>query len=169
MSFFVQSTTSPTPKTKYVELTSIMLAAVFVILAVAQLYSYEDFPDVVANLWLPGGRAAADLWAVMIVILEVAAIPFLLSMKLSPAMRVVSMLAGWLSVVSWIAVTIWINVSVNAVTNGAVLGATIPVVASWYLVCGFVIFAGILAYVSWAKWPFNSHTMPASANQKKTL
>lgn len=169
MSFFVQPTASSRPKNKYVELASIMLAAVFVILAVAQLYSYEDFPDVVASLWLPGGRAYADLWAAMIVILEVAAIPFLLSMRLSLAMRIVSMSAGWLSVMAWLVVTTWANISVNAVTNAAVLGATIPISPSWYLVFGFVILGSMLAYVSWGKWPFNSAVVPSSGGDKGSI
>lgn len=153
MSFFVQSTAPPQSKTKYVEVCSIALAVVFVMLAVAQLYSYEEFPDVIASLWLPGGRTFASLLAALIVVLEVAAIPFLLSMWLSPAMRIVSMVAGWLAATTWIGLSVWANVSVNAITNSVVLGATIPTATGWWQVLVFVVIAGLLTYISWSKWP----------------
>lgn len=144
---------------------SIAVAAVFVILAVAQLYSYEDFPDVVASLWLPGGRIYADVWAALIVTLEVAALPFLLAMQLSPAARVVSMVAGWGVVALWLGIFVWENVTTNAIVNSGVLGATIPTMPSWWLVVLSVVFAGILAYVSSGKWPVGSRASLSSVKQ----
>jgi hypothetical protein len=153
MSFFVRSTAAPEPKTKYVGYASLVLAAIFVILAVTQLYSYEDFPDVIASMWLPGGRTPAIIWAAIIVIFEVGALPFLLSFQLSPAMRVISMAAGWLVAAFWLVISVWVNVSVNAITNSGLLGATIPTTPSWWLV-GATVFIGVMtAYVSWGLWP----------------
>lgn len=153
MSFFVQSTAAPESKTKNIKIVSIALAAVFVVLAVAQLYSYEDFPNVIASLWLPGGRPLAALVAALIVTGEVLAIPFLLGMRLSHAMRIVSMAAGWLVILAWLKIAIIINVSANAITNGGILGATVPVIPGWWMVCLFVALGVLSAWASWGMWP----------------
>lgn len=157
MSFFVQPSAAPEPKTQGVRYASLAMAAILVVLAVAQLYSYEDFPDVVASMWLFGGRVDATIWAAIIVILEVGALPFLLSLRLSPAMRIISMIAGWLVVVFWLLISVWINMSINAVTNSGVLGATIPIAPDWWIV-GVIALVGVMtAYVSWGMWPTRPH------------
>lgn len=149
MSLLVPATPAPDPRTPSVRIASIALAGVFVALAVAQLYSFEEFPAVIASLWLPGGSAFARLCAALLVVGEVLALPFLLFMRLSPAMRTVSMVAGWGVVAGWLAISLWINLSVNAVTNSGVLGATIPVTPGWWMVGLFVVLGMVTAWVSW--------------------
>lgn len=155
MSFFLQSTVAPEPKTRDVKIVSVALAAVFVILAVAQLYSYEDFPDVIASLWLHGGRPFAELCAALLVTGEVVAVPFLLGMRLSPAMRIVSMVAGWVIIAVWLKIAVVINVSDNAITNSGVLGATVPLTPGWWMVCVFVALGVLSAWASWGMWPLS--------------
>jgi hypothetical protein len=158
MSFFVQSTTVSEPKTKNAKVVGIALAAVFVVLAVAQLYSYEDFPNVIASLWLPGGRPLATLAAALIVTGEVLAVPFLLGIQLSPAMRTVSMVAGWLVILGWLKIALIVNISANAITNSGVLGATIPVAPGWWMVCLFIALGVLSAWASWGMWPLVART-----------
>ena len=153
MSFFVQSTRATSPTTDSVRYASIALAAILVILAVAQLYSFEDFPDVIASMGIYS-RPIAELFAALLVTGEVLAIPFLLGMRLSPAMRVISMIAGWLVIVGWLKIAIILNVTTNAVTNSGILGATVPVSAGWWMVIFFVILGVLSAWVSWGMWPF---------------
>jgi len=153
MRFFVHTTPPAAPKTFTIQIASIAVAAVFVALAVAQLYSFEDFPQVIASLWLPGGHPFATLLAALIVTGEVLAVPFLLAMRLSPAMRVISMLAGWFVVLTWLKLSVYELMTTNAVTNSGVLGATIPVTPAWWLVGLFVILAGMVGWVSWGQWP----------------
>ncbi|MDB5186811.1 MAG: rane protein of unknown function [Candidatus Saccharibacteria bacterium] len=153
MSIFVQSTPAPRPKSENVKLVSIGLAGVFVVLAVAQLYSYEDFPSVITSLGLHDGRPLSDLYAALLVTGEVLAIPFLLSMRLSRAMRFVSMTAGWLVIIAWLKTAVIVNVTANAVTNSGVLGATIPIVPGWWMVCFFMVLALMSAWASWGMWP----------------
>jgi hypothetical protein len=155
MSFFVKTTPSAVPKTKNVPIVSIALAAAFVGLAVAQLYSFEDFPDVIASLGLPGGRSFASLCAALLVVGEVIAIPFLLSMRLSPAMRIVSIVAGWLTIMAWVTIAIVINTTTNAITNAGVLGATVPTTPGWWMVCLFIALGVLSGWASWGMWPFN--------------
>lgn len=141
------------PKTSNVRYVSVALAAVFVLLAVAQLYSFEEYPSVIASLGLPGGRQLADVYAALLVTAEVLAVPFLLSMQLSPAMRAVSMVLGWLVIVSWLIVAVFINVTINAITNSGVLGATLPVTPGWWMVCCFIGLGILAAWSSWGMWP----------------
>ncbi len=154
MKLYVQSTTARAPKKPIVRFIAVGLAAFFVILAVAQLYSFEDFPEVIASLGLPGGRPATTLLSALIVTGEVLAVPYLLSMRLSPAMRVVSMIAGWLIIAKWLGILIYVNVTTNAITNSGVLGATIPVAPEWWLVGLFTALGAALIWVSWGMWPF---------------
>lgn len=153
MSFLVQSTAPLIPKDKKVYYASIALAAVFVILAVAQLYSYEDFPDVIASFWLPGGRTFAALFAALLVVSEVLAIPFLLFMRLSPAMRVFSMVAGWVAIISWLITAVSIGVSDNAITNGGILGATVPIAPGWGTIILIAGLGALSGWISWKMWP----------------
>jgi hypothetical protein len=149
MSLLVHATAAPRPVTPSVRIVSIALAGIFAILATSQLYSFEEFPNVIASFWLPGGNAFAQLCAALLVTGEVLALPFLLFMRLSPVMRIVSMVAGWGIVAGWLAISLWINLSVNAVTNSGVLGATVPVAPGWWMVGLFVVLGMLTAWVSW--------------------
>lgn len=155
MNLFVQPTSAPSPKTPIISYASIGLAAIFVILAVAQLYSFEEYPDVIESMSLPT-MWPPSLYAALIVTLEVLAVPFLLGMRLSPAMRVASMVAGWLVISTWLKISLFLNVSVNAVTNSGALGATIPVAPGWWMVYCFGALAVVVAWVSWGMWPMRS-------------
>jgi len=154
MSFFVQPTLALPPKTKNTTKVSLFLVALFTLMAVAQLFSFEKFPDVF-GLTLPGREASAHVYAALIVTLEVAAVPFLLSMRLSFAMRVVSMLAGWCVVTAWFIVTLWENIT-HAIPNTGLLGATASLPIGWWSVL-FCMGLGILVvWTSWGLWPFRN-------------
>jgi hypothetical protein len=157
MSLFVQSTRATVPRSKNIWYASVSLAVMFTVLAVAQLYSFEEYPRVIASMGLHGGRPMADVYAALLVTGEVIAIPFLLRMRLSPAMRVVSMVAGWLVVAGWLKIAIFLNVTTNAVTNAGVLGATVPLSAGWWMIGVFVLMGSMVAWVSWEMWPFARH------------
>lgn len=152
MRFFVQPTEPPRPNSTSTGYIAITLAAIFVLLAVAQLYSYEDFPNIITSMGLPGGRFFANVYAALLVTGEVVAIPFLLSMRLSPAMRALSMIAGWCVIVAWLFVSFYINMTTNAITNGGVLGATIPLSPGWWMVATWLVMAGMCTWVSWNMW-----------------
>lgn len=157
MSLFVQPTSAPVPKTTNTIWVSLALAAIMIGLAVAQLYKYEDFPDVISGLGLPGGDVWASTYAAPIVVGEVLAVPFLLRMKLSPAMRIVSMVAGWLVILGWLMIAILTNV--NGITvNSGVLGATVPVIAGWWMTGVFLALGLLAAWSAWGMWPCRAVT-----------
>jgi hypothetical protein len=125
-------------------------------MAVAQLFSFEDYGSVFAGMWLPGGADMASLYAAVIVILEVGAVPFLLMMFLSRAMRVLSMMAAWAAVIFWFVVTVAQNGSKHIIANDGMLGATVPLPVGWWAVL-FSIALGIMAaWAAWGMWPLKS-------------
>jgi hypothetical protein len=153
MSYFVQATSPSHPKTKNVRTISIALAGVLATMAVAQLFTFEKFPDVIQQMWLPGGEAIATVRAALIVVFEIGAIPFLLFMRLSPAMRFVSMVSGWLAIMAWMGASLWQNISGGVIANSGLLGATVRLPVGWWNVL-FCLALGILAaWVAWGMWP----------------
>ena len=153
MSFFVQPTTSAIPKTKNIRKIGLFLTVILVIFAVTQLFNFDKFSTILTVLALPGGAAFAKLHASLFAILEVAAIPFLLSMKLSPAARFLSMAAGWLVVASWLFVAIWANVTLVGTPDSGLFGGIIPMLAGWWMVFFFLGLGILVAWVSWGMWP----------------
>ena len=151
MSLFVQPTSAPEPKTRNTAWVSLGLAATMVTFAVAQLYKFEDFPDVIAMLGLPGGVTWSPIYAALLVVGEVLSVPFLLRMRLSPAMRILSMVTGWLVIVLWLFIVIWASATGNN-ANVGILGATVPVPAGWWMACIFVALSVLAAWSAWGLW-----------------
>jgi len=152
MSFFVQPTSAPKPKTKNIRTISIAVAGVFTVLAVAQLFTFEKFPDLLGEMWFMGNMAAVRFVAALFVTLEVFALPFLLFMRLSCALRVVSMVSSWLVVAGWFLASLYGNIS-GGDFGSALFGATVSLIEGWWSVL-FCIALGILvAWTSWGMWP----------------
>lgn len=155
MSFYVRATDAQPPKTANAGKIALLLAAILVVLAVVQLFSFSKFSATIDDMWLPGvTTVGAKLLAALIVVLEVFAVPFLLRMRLSPAMRVVSMLFGWVSVTWWIYALVWQNVMPTAIANNGLLGATITIPIGWWSVCFMLGVAVLTIWASWGLWPF---------------
>ncbi len=151
MSLFVSSTPAPAPISTTVFVVRTLIAALFVILATAQLFSFEDFPAVIAGLNIMGGDTLAPVYAAVLVTAEVFALPYLLGARLSPAMRAVSKILGWVVIGAWIAVLVWLSAMTSGVENSGILGATIAVASSWWLVGLFIITGGLMAVATTAK------------------
>jgi hypothetical protein len=153
MSFFSKATAAPIPKTRNAWLAGLMLAGFFVIMVVGQLFTFEDFPGVMMAMGLPAGETLAALYAGIVVTLEVLALPFLLGLRLSVAMRVVSMVVGWLVVGVWLGISLLVNLN-SAGGDSGLLGATVPLPAGWWSVW-FCLALGILAvWAAWGMWLF---------------
>lgn len=160
MSVFVKPTEAPRPKTKNARIISLGLAAIFIIMATAQLFSFEKFPDVIKHMWLPF-EGLDQLRATLLVVAEVLALPFLLSMPLSKAMRILSMILGWVAIGVWFMISLWVNLSGDIVTNSGLLGATVPLPTGWWTLL-FCLALGVLAvWSAWGMWPF-----PHASRQK---
>lgn len=153
MTFFAIAVPAPTPKTNNVPKVALFLAAIMLVMAVAQLFHFEDFVPLVEDFGLPGGVMIAQLFATGVVVLEVAALPFLLRMRLSKAMRFVSMVSGWLVLMLWMLVQIYLNSVYPDVQNNGLVGSVVEVGVGWWSVFLLAAFGVLSAWVSWGMWP----------------
>ena len=119
---------------KPVFLRGLLLAGVYLVLIISQLFTYEKFYDVIAGLGLGGGKIVTGVLIGLLPLLEVAALPFLLSMNIPMAARSISRIA----VVA--APSLWLLLYAVAIMQGAdgvgagLLGATVHTTLSWWLV-----------------------------------
>lgn len=141
------------PKTSDSQKAAYLYAGILIIFALAQLFNFQEFLTLLDSFWLPGGEPVARLIGAIIVVSEVFALPFLLEMPLSPLMRVVSMVLGWIVPIAWLKLSLWLAFTTNAVSNIGFLGTTVSVTPGWWNVV-FCIALGILAaWASWGLWP----------------
>lgn len=153
MSFFIRATPAPKPKTKNIRVISILAAAILIIMVVTQLFTFEDFPSVLAMLGFPGGNFTAKVLATVLVISEVFALPFLLAMPLSPLFRVASMILGWFAAVAWLKISLWENLVVHGSSGSSIFGATLPMPIGWWSVFFSLALFVLIVWASWGMWP----------------
>lgn len=153
MTFFAIAVPAPTPKTDNVPKVALFLAAIILVMAIAQLFHFEDFVPLVEDFNLPGGVVVAQLFATGVVVLEVAALPFLLRMRLSKAMRFVSMVSGWLVLMLWMLVQIYLNSIYPEMQNNGLIGSVVEVGVGWWSVFLLGAFGVLAAWASWGMWP----------------
>ncbi len=148
-----KATAPSAPKVKYAPKLALVYAAIIVVLAVTQLFSFEKFQVVVQNYSIPGGVAFAALLSAIIVISEVFALPFLLRMRLSKAMRIVSMWCGWLVALIWYLINLWILFKPALVDDIGLFGGLIALHPGWLAISVSIVLGVLAGIVSWGMWP----------------
>jgi hypothetical protein len=118
-------------------------------MAVAQLFTFEEFPTVIETLLGTDNQVFSHTIAALLVTLEVAALPALLFMPLSPAMRTVSRIAGWLVMALWAAFSALGSMIMAGELNSGILGATLPVPVGWWLVLFFIVLGAGMGWVGY--------------------
>ena len=154
MTKFAAVTPSPKMKSHYVRYVALAYAVVLVIMAVSQLFKFEEFFPLLASFGLGGGERTAQILASVLVVAEVFALPYLLRMYLSPLFRIVSMLLGWLVVLLWAYLILTVLGSVNSVTDAGYLGTAIEVPFGWWNVLYVVLLGGLMAVATWGMTPY---------------
>lgn len=126
-----------------------LLAVIFAVMVTSQLFTFEKFPEVLGSYWLLGDQATAHLAAALLVTAEVFTLPFLLRIRASPLLRLVSLGCAWAAAMMWFGLSAWAVTQPNAITNAGLLGATIrtpsgvlPMVFSLFLL-------GLVGYITW--------------------
>lgn len=152
---FARATRVKPPQRLSVWAAALYLAFFFVITALSQLFVFETFSDIIATYGLPVDDVFNKVAAAVIVMLEVFAIPFLLMMRLSLLMRLVSMISGWLVLLSWLAVGIWQSTVSFYIPNAGLFGSEISLPQGWWLVFYMAALITLSIYVSYHLWPLN--------------
>ncbi len=158
MSFFVHTTAAPAYKTPDVKRITLLYGGILLVLALCQLFSFDDFLNLLESFWLPGGRPLSNLLAGLLVTTEIFALPFLLRMRLSPLARVLSMVLGWLVPLLWCGIALWLVLTVNAVTNIGFLGTVAKLTPGWWAVFISLALGLLAAWSSWGLWPIVRRT-----------
>jgi hypothetical protein len=156
MSFFVTATEAEQPKSKNVQIAGVVLAALLTIMLVGQLFTYEKFAEVIQGFGFFSGSDITSIIAALIVTFELAALPFLLRMRLSPLARIVSMVVGWTVLLFWLGISFWLNITLSLSPNSGVLGDTIKLPVGWWMVTFFVALSVLDLWVSYGVWPAKS-------------
>lgn len=149
MSKLAQPTDAPDFTTNTAKIISLVLAAIFILMAVAQLFRFEKFPDTLSGYWLLNGQSSDKLVAALLVTAEVFALPFLLRVRISPLMRIFSLLAGWYVAIMWLILSVWVITAPNALQNAGILGATVPLHPGLWQVIFSLILLGLVGLISW--------------------
>lgn len=110
------------------------LGALFIVMAVSQLFAFEDYPAIVASYGIPVLSNASSLVAIVIVLTEIIAIPVLIGMKISPLVAKISVVAGWFTLIYWLAIGLWQSTTDEFIANAGLFGAKILLPQGWWLV-----------------------------------
>lgn len=132
---------------------AIFYAVILVVMAVAQLFSFDEFLKLVTDFGFPGGIRYAHFIVAFLVTAEVFAVPFLLRMPLSPAFRWVSMVCGWLVALIWTKITIWLVIKDGIVGNVGFLGTIVDTMPGWWAIFISLAFGILAIWASWGMWP----------------
>ena len=153
MSILVKATPAPPARTKETKQVAYIFAGLLVVLAVTQLFTFDEFIELVPAFNLPFGTGFTYALAPLIVAAEVFAIPFLLRMQLSIAFRWLSMLCGWFVALIWTFISFWIVLTYPPVETVGYFGTIVTLIPGWWAV--FVGFALCIlaAWTSWGLWP----------------
>lgn len=153
MKFLRKTTPAPKPRTKESRQIAYAYAIVLIVLVLCQLFTFDKFLVLLQSFAFPGGDVTAHLAGSLIVISEVFALPFLLEMNLSPLMRVVSMVFGWIVPLVWMMLSLWLIFATNSVTNIGIIGTLVAVVPGWWAVYICAALGTMAAWASWGLWP----------------
>lgn len=132
---------------------AIFLAGVLVVFSLAQLFTFDEFVELIPAFELPFNGAVEYLLAPLIIAAEVFAIPFLLGMTLSVAFRWLSMMLGWFEFAFWTFVSLWVVLTKPAVETMGFLGTAVPLIPGWWAVFVLLALCIAVAWTSWGLWP----------------
>jgi hypothetical protein len=155
MIHFARATTAPKPRTKLATKVGLVYAVILIVMAVGQLFGFEDFIPLMADYWLPGGQGTATLLAGLIVMTEVFALPFLLQMRLSPLMRWFSLVCSVLAAVIWLKLALVTTFESTAITNSGMLGVKVAVPAGAIQLVVSLVLLGLATWSAYGLWPYS--------------
>lgn len=156
MSFFATVTPAPSARSLDARRIALLYAGLLVIMVLGQLFTFEEFVALLGAYQLPGGDRAALVSGSAIVVLEVFALPFLLSLPLSRAFRWVSLACGWLVSLTWLLLSLWAVLTGPSIATIGLIGTVLPITVGWWAVCISLALGVIAAWTSWGMWPGHS-------------
>ena len=114
---------------------AIVLGIVYLGTLLLQLFTFEKFADVTRDFNLPSGSVTAAALTWILPLLAAAALPYLISMKLSPVSYKISRAAVVITPTVWLFLGAWQNIAAKDAYDTGIFGATIVTpVGVWIIV-----------------------------------
>ena len=123
MVYRVRATQPPKPKNNYVVKLGIGLAGVLTFMAVSQLFQFDEFDIIISSNEPLAAIINSSIIVALVTSAEIFALPFLLRMRISPALRVFSMFLGWSVALFWLYRAILLPVVTGDVIEVGLLGS----------------------------------------------
>lgn len=101
---------------------SYSVSGLIIVMLTAQLMTFEKFIPILENYQLSGGDGAAHLMAVLLVVSQWLALPFLLRMSLSPLFRLFSVIMFCVVPLLWLYLAFWVATMEPPLIGSGVLG-----------------------------------------------
>ena len=154
---FVKAAPAAPARTDASQKIAVLYAAILAAFTVAQLFTFEDFIELLPSFGLPLHDVVVAALPATLIACQLFAIPFLLRMWLSPAFRWISMLAGWLAALLWVVISVWVvSTGGNGAETVGFLGTAVDLVPGWWSVLVAISLAIVAAWSSWGLWPNRS-------------
>lgn len=113
---------------------AIVLAVVYLVVLLAELFHFEKFPGIVGGFDLPGGHIVTVATAVLLPLLLAISLPYLIAMRLSKWSYEMSRAATIAAPLVWIILGVYINVKTPLADNAGLFGGTLILPIGWWLV-----------------------------------
>jgi hypothetical protein len=153
MSILAKPTAAPKPRSKDAPLIAMSFAVILGVMAVTQLFTFDQFLELLSTFAVPFSGEVTYLMGAVIVVTEIFALPFLFRMPLSKAFRWVSMVCGWLATIIWVKLTLWLVITEPLVNNVGFFGTLVGLLPGWWAVMVAVALAILAGWASWGLWP----------------
>lgn len=141
------------PRSDIVRTVAWVYAGVLTVMALGQLFSFEEFMPLIEKYGLPGGHGVAVLVACVLVFGEIFALPFLLRMRLSPLMRWFSLSCGAGVALIWLLLGTIATFSTARIDEAGLFGTKLSVPAGSPELSIAFILAALAAWSIWGLWP----------------
>ena len=153
MTVLVKATKALKPRTKESRKMALLYAAILVLFAVSQLFTFDEFITLIPELNLPLGPILTYMLAPLIVVAEVFALPFLLGMSVSIAFRWLSMFFSWFVAGIWLILSLWTVLTNQAVTTIGFFGTVLDAAPGWWAIFLSLALCILAAWTGWGLWP----------------
>ena len=153
MSRFIQATPAPLPQTKASGQIALLYAGLIVVMLVAQLFTFDEFIELIVSYNLPVGEGLAYSLAAIIIVIEFFILSFLLRMKVSVGFRYLSALCGMLVALVWIGISAWVVFTNQAVETIGFIGTVVPLTPGLWALFFSISLGFLAAWTTWGLWP----------------
>lgn len=160
MVYRVRATQPPKPNNNNVVKLGIGLAGVLALMAISQLFKFDEFDIIISSNEPLAAIISSSIIVALVASAEIFALPFLLRMRISPALRVFSMFLGWLVALFWLYRAVLIPVVTGDVIEVGMFGGILSDMPQLIYSIVATLIAVVVLVVTIGMWPIAKHRAP---------